>query len=93
MYFFYTTLILTTSCVLARPESGLESSLPCPGPPEKGPCNSQVHKWAYLPEKGGCVMFTWGGCAGNDKNRFDSEMQCMQSCAGENCKLLQLFIS
>lgn len=31
-------------------------------------------------------MFTWGGCAGNDKNRFDSEQQCMKSCAGQKCK-------
>lgn len=82
-------LFVLVSSAYGRPESGLESGSPCPGPPEKGPCNSLVHKWAYDPEKGACVMFVWGGCAGNDKNRFDNEIQCMKSCAGANCKYKQ----
>lgn len=74
---------------LCRPESQSDLGGPCPGPPEKGPCNNIVHKWAYQPNKGGCVMFIWGGCAGNDKNRFDTEHQCMQSCSSNNCKSLK----
>lgn len=79
-------LFILVPSSIGRPERGSESTSPCPGPPEKGPCNSLVHKWAFVQEKGACVMFLWGGCAGNDKNRFDNEMQCMKSCAGENCK-------
>lgn len=53
----------------------------CPGTAEKGPCNRKFHKWYYDSEKQFCNVFIWGGCAGNDKNRFDTESQCMQRCA------------
>lgn len=52
----------------------------CPGSAEKGPCNRKIFKWAYNSEKKLCSMFVWGGCAGNDKNRFDTEVQCMTTC-------------
>ncbi|XP_018318790.1 contactin-associated protein like 5-1 [Agrilus planipennis] len=60
-----------------------ETNLPCPGPADKGPCNRSLYKWAYDAEKQGCVMFIWGGCGGNDKNRFDSELICLRSCTGK----------
>lgn len=53
----------------------------CPGPADKGPCNRKIYKWAYDPEKQFCSIFIWGGCAGNEKNRFDTELTCMKRCA------------
>lgn len=69
--------------VLCRSEQ--DTGLPCPGPPDKGPCNRHIFKWAYDPIKKACIMFVWGGCAGNDKNRFDSEIQCLRRCAPLEC--------
>ncbi|XP_044268861.1 contactin-associated protein like 5-1 isoform X3 [Tribolium madens] len=53
---------------------------PCPGPPDKGPCNRALYKWAYDHDKNKCVLFAWGGCAGNNKNRFNTEIQCIRKC-------------
>lgn len=74
---------LVIMVVLCRSEH--DTGLPCPGPPDKGPCNRHIFKWAYDAEKKTCVMFIWGGCAGNDKNRFDSEIQCLRRCAPLEC--------
>lgn len=52
----------------------------CPGPSDRGPCNLKIYKWSYDAKTESCSMFVWGGCAGNDKNRFDSEHQCIKSC-------------
>lgn len=71
-----TSFLLTLTCVKTEQESAER----CPGPPDRGPCNEQLTKWAYDAEKKMCVMFTWGGCAGNDKNRFDTKEQCRNSC-------------
>lgn len=59
---------------------------PCPGPPDKGPCNRALYKWAYDHDKNKCVLFAWGGCAGNDKNRFNTEIQCIRKCISLKCK-------
>lgn len=83
----YAILSLSVTIVLTKPNN--ETGQPCPGLPDKGPCNRQIYKWAYDPEKGACVMFVWGGCAGNDKNRFDSEYHCLRRCAPRNCKLVK----
>lgn len=53
----------------------------CPGPADKGPCNRKIYKWAYEPKSQHCILFVWGGCAGNEKNRFDTEIQCMKRCS------------
>lgn len=59
----------------------IETHSKCPGPADKGPCNRNIFKYAYDPEKDACIMFIWGGCGGNDKNRFDSEPQCLRRCS------------
>lgn len=72
VFFSFTTSVLAVD---------IETNQRCPGPAEKGPCNRKLFKWTYDPEKKFCSMFVWGGCAGNDKNRFDTEVQCMKTCA------------
>ncbi|CAG9857429.1 unnamed protein product [Phyllotreta striolata] len=52
----------------------------CRGPYPKGPCNRTLHKWAFDGDTERCVPFVWGGCAGNDRNKFDSEIQCRNAC-------------
>ncbi|XP_018567332.1 contactin-associated protein-like 2 isoform X2 [Anoplophora glabripennis] len=76
-------LLLTYVCpflviILARPDR--HALHPCPGPPDRGPCNRNSYKWAFDHDRQECIGFLWGGCAGNDKNRFDSEQQCMERC-------------
>lgn len=72
---FCLSLIITTSQCFEK-----QINSRCPGPPDRGPCNRNIFKWAYDPQKNECFMFIWGGCAGNDRNRFDSELQCMKQC-------------
>ncbi|XP_065161032.1 axotactin-like isoform X1 [Atheta coriaria] len=90
--FTVTLLIIACGAIEAASKSGGGESSEaqrCPGPPDKGPCNRNIYKWAYVPEKKRCEMFVWGGCAGNDKNRFDTEMQCYKRCISPNGKLLK----
>ncbi|CAG9818527.1 unnamed protein product [Phaedon cochleariae] len=75
--------LLTCLCPLliatiARPDRN--SLHPCPGAPDKGPCNRNIYKWSFDHDRQECVMFIWGGCGGNDKNRFDNEHQCWNRC-------------
>ncbi|ENN70546.1 hypothetical protein YQE_12721, partial [Dendroctonus ponderosae] len=70
--------IALLALVTARPEQNRIE--PCPGTPEKGPCNRNIFKWAFDHEKRECITFIWGGCAGNDKNRFESEKHCIEKC-------------
>ncbi|XP_071052100.1 axotactin isoform X2 [Onthophagus taurus] len=81
MNFYYTTLVINLLVIVAK-TSKVDSNAAerCPGSPERGPCNRNFYKWAYDPNKKTCSIFIWGGCAGNDKNRFDTEMQCVQAC-------------
>ena len=72
--------------LLSRTYGEQDVSHRCPGPPDKGPCNRNLYKWAYDKEKHACFMFSWGGCAGNDKNRFDTEIQCIKQCVVQNGK-------
>lgn len=84
MIHFILTLTLLASAS-ARPDLGPIES--CPGNPEKGPCNRNIFKWAFDHERRECITFIWGGCGGNDKNRFESEKQCIEKCfasLGEN---------
>lgn len=77
-----------TSIVFGRPDRDVGH--PCPGPPEKGPCNRSIYKWGYDRDSNQCILFIWGGCAGNDKNRFDTEIQCIRLCISLKCEYLYL---
>ncbi|KAB0796088.1 hypothetical protein PPYR_10149 [Photinus pyralis] len=84
MWAVFPWIIVLATIISARQTPQIASGQPCPGPPDKGPCNRSIFKWAYDSERKSCVMFVWGGCAGNDKNRFDTEVLCMRYCAGPN---------
>ncbi|XP_029314825.1 amyloid-beta A4 protein-like isoform X1 [Cottoperca gobio] len=47
---------------------------------ESGPCHALLERWYFLPEKGRCVPFLFGGCGGN-RNNFDSEEYCLAVCS------------
>ncbi|XP_075963161.1 amyloid-beta A4 protein-like isoform X2 [Anarhichas minor] len=47
---------------------------------ESGPCHAMLERWYFLPEKGRCVPFLFGGCGGN-RNNFDSEEYCLAVCS------------
>ncbi|XP_030746121.1 contactin-associated protein-like 5 isoform X2 [Sitophilus oryzae] len=86
MLFLLMTMIISLS--FAKPE--LPSAVHCSGKPEKGPCNRNIFKWAFDHQNRECVTFIWGGCGGNDKNRFESESQCIERCfssSGDNLTL------
>ncbi|XP_076275482.1 axotactin isoform X2 [Rhynchophorus ferrugineus] len=74
--------IFTISCLIcstvARPD--LTAAVQCTGKPEKGPCNRNIYKWAFDHQRKECTTFIWGGCGGNDNNRFDNESLCMERC-------------
>uniref|UniRef100_A0A3P9ADV3 Amyloid-beta A4 protein n=1 Tax=Esox lucius TaxID=8010 RepID=A0A3P9ADV3_ESOLU len=39
---------------------------------ESGPCHAMLERWFFVPDKGTCAPFLFGGCGGN-RNNFDSE--------------------
>ncbi|XP_063931341.1 axotactin isoform X3 [Zophobas morio] len=78
MWLFLINLGVAITVVLGKPDRDVGH--PCPGPPDKGPCNRILYKWAFDHDKNKCVIFVWGGCAGNDKNRFNTEIQCIRTC-------------
>ncbi|CAL8322539.1 unnamed protein product [Merluccius merluccius] len=45
-----------------------------------GPCHDMLERWYFLPEKGRCAPFLFGGCGGN-RNNFDSEEYCLAVCS------------
>ncbi|KAL0963446.1 hypothetical protein UPYG_G00306500 [Umbra pygmaea] len=47
---------------------------------ESGPCHGMLERWFFLPEKGTCAPFLFGGCGGN-RNNFDSEEYCLSVCS------------
>ncbi|XP_070694410.1 amyloid beta (A4) precursor protein b isoform X1 [Pempheris klunzingeri] len=47
---------------------------------ESGPCHAMLERWYFVPEKGSCVPFLFGGCGGN-RNNFDSEEYCLAVCS------------
>jgi hypothetical protein len=49
--------------------------------PYKGACKDYVYKWYYNANEGKCHTFVYGGCLGN-RNRFDTEAECMHRCVG-----------
>ncbi|KAI3355825.1 hypothetical protein L3Q82_004387 [Scortum barcoo] len=47
---------------------------------ESGPCHSMLERWFFVPEKGRCAPFLFGGCGGN-RNNFESEEYCLAVCS------------
>ncbi|CAB1328964.1 unnamed protein product, partial [Coregonus sp. 'balchen'] len=47
---------------------------------ESGPCHAILERWYFMPEKGTCAPFLFGGCGGN-RNNFDSEEYCLSVCS------------
>ncbi|KAG7215781.1 hypothetical protein INR49_021904 [Caranx melampygus] len=47
---------------------------------ESGPCRDMLERWYFVPEKGHCAPFLFGGCGGN-RNNFDSEEYCLAVCS------------
>ncbi|XP_017284060.1 collagen, type XXVIII, alpha 1b isoform X2 [Kryptolebias marmoratus] len=46
---------------------------------DPGPCRDYVVKWYYDATSNACAQFWFGGCLGN-KNQFESEEKCSQTC-------------
>lgn len=53
---------------------------------EPGPCKSFLYKWRFEATTQECITFIWGGCQGNNQNRFDTEVECLANCIGGNRK-------
>uniref|UniRef100_A0A7N6A7S3 Amyloid-beta A4 protein n=1 Tax=Anabas testudineus TaxID=64144 RepID=A0A7N6A7S3_ANATE len=47
---------------------------------ESGPCHDMLERWFFVPEKGRCAPFLFGGCGGN-RNNFESEEYCLAVCS------------
>ncbi|CAF2787680.1 unnamed protein product [Rotaria sp. Silwood2] len=46
---------------------------------DTGPCRGMFHLFYFNPASERCEQFVYGGCGGN-KNRFESEKECMEEC-------------
>ncbi|KAM9092003.1 kunitz-type protease inhibitor 1 isoform 3-T4 [Megaptera novaeangliae] len=53
----------------------------CVDLPDTGLCLESIPRWYYNPFTEHCARFTYGGCYGN-KNNFEEEEQCLESCRG-----------
>ncbi|XP_016075868.1 PREDICTED: kunitz-type protease inhibitor 1 [Miniopterus natalensis] len=53
----------------------------CVDLPDTGLCKESIPRWYYNPFREHCARFTYGGCYGN-KNNFEEEQQCLESCRG-----------
>ncbi|KAM6934246.1 LOW QUALITY PROTEIN: amyloid-beta A4 protein-like [Xenentodon cancila] len=52
----------------------------CWAPAESGPCYAMLERWYFVPERGCCAPFLFGGCGGN-RNNFESEEYCLAVCS------------
>lgn len=57
----------------------------CVDLPDTGLCKENIPRWYYNPFSERCARFTYGGCYGN-KNNFEEEEQCLESCRGISSK-------
>ncbi|XP_055383495.1 axotactin isoform X2 [Condylostylus longicornis] len=55
----------------------------CTGPGDPGPCKNFVYRWRYEQTTDSCIQFIWGGCEGNNNNRFSTEAECQLHCIGD----------
>ena len=58
----------------------------CVDLPDTGLCLENIPRWYYNPLSERCARFTYGGCYGN-KNNFEEEQQCLESCRGISSEL------
>ncbi|XP_072096210.1 protein AMBP [Mobula birostris] len=59
----------------------------CQLEPDVGPCFGFFHRLFYNQTSMACELFQYGGCAGN-KNNFQTERECLQTCRTEAaCRL------
>ncbi|XP_012621894.1 kunitz-type protease inhibitor 1 isoform X3 [Microcebus murinus] len=70
----------TPDCPDASDEASCEK-WHCVDLPETGLCQESIPRWYYNPFNESCARFTYGGCYGN-KNNFEEEQQCLESCRG-----------
>lgn len=62
--------------------SGSGGSEVCSLPPDSGPCEAAIRRYAFDPKTGLCLPFVYGGCQGN-ANNFDSPEACYGACGGQ----------
>ena len=71
------THLLLLACLLLA-----EAVKNCSLPPDPGPCKSLMPSWFFNSTAGGCAVFIYGGCDGNN-NRFNSYDDCQAGCNGK----------
>ncbi|XP_078287174.1 actinia tenebrosa protease inhibitors-like [Rhinoraja longicauda] len=63
-------------------DSGSQSNERCTAPKAVGYCRAAMPRWNFDPKSQKCSMFIYGGCKGN-KNNYETERACLQTCAGQ----------
>ena len=53
----------------------------CFAPPDPGPCHAYAERYWFDPNTGGCNLFIYGGCKGNENN-FETPEACFAACVG-----------
>ncbi|GAB1602605.1 papilin-like, partial, partial [Argonauta hians] len=69
-----------------RPDKESPSQV-CHASKDRGSCGGAIQAWYYDMADGQCKQFLYGGCDGN-KNRFNSRLQCEDTCSPRDiCRL------
>lgn len=74
-------LFLCLCSILAVINSHVLNTIKCSGPPDLASCKKKILQWHYDYEQRECMVFIWGGCVGNELNRFESEEECLNECS------------